>query len=37
MYVGLSGTILMKATISYFTYYATDAGRDALELPFGMW
>lgn len=29
--------ILPKAFLSYFTYFTTDAGRAAFELPFPLW
>lgn len=35
--LGIPCFILPKVIVSYFMYFVTDAGRDAFDLPFGMW
>lgn len=34
---GVPGVILPKALKSFFTYFTTDSGSDAFELPYVMW
>lgn len=35
--LGVPGVILPKAFKSYFTYFTTDSGGDAFELPYEIW
>lgn len=35
--LGVPGFLLPKAILSYFTYFSTDAGSEAFELPLPAW
>lgn len=35
--IGVPGVILPKAILSFYNYFATDAGNDAFELAAASW